>query len=93
MRAGGAGDGGSRSLRWEGLGRKGHEKTGTAPSSSAALMAAPPPPLAPGALRPAPSRLFMPLVPGTFRTAPRVTSIPRSPGSHPLGGCVYFTLL
>ena len=45
VRAGGAGDGGSRSPRWEGLGRKGQEKTGTAPSYGAALMAAPPPPI------------------------------------------------
>ena len=72
-------------MRWEGLGCKGQEKTGTAPSSSAALMAAPPPPLAPGVERPAPSRLFAPLAPKTLRTAPTVTTIPRSPGSHPLG--------
>ena len=81
-------------MRWEGLGCKGYEKTGTAPSYGAALMAAPPPPLAPGGERPAPSRLFVPLAPKTLRTAETVTSIPRSPGSHPLCGrkwnfCIY----
>ena len=40
-----------RSPRWESLGRKGGEKTGTAPSYGAALMAAPPPPLAQGGER------------------------------------------
>ena len=51
MRAGGAGEGGSGSPRWESLGCKGREKTGTAPSYGAALMAAPPPPLAQGVER------------------------------------------
>ena len=65
-----------RSPRWESLRRKGVEKTGTAPSSGAGLMPAPPPPLAPGAVRPAQSRLIPPLRPKTLQRRCAVASIP-----------------